>query len=470
MMNEKCLCEGEEPMSLESKNRKDGLPKRIEGRAPIASFVRTLTILCTAFAAAALAPAERAQAYTLKTLYSFCLEINCSDGEYPLGGLIMDASGNLFGMTGTGGVRGGGTVFELVPPSGGKGWKYRVLYNFCSNDCAEGVEPNGSALVIDTAGNIYGTTFTGGSEDLGTVFKLTPDATGKRWAHTILYNFCTRNSACSDGFYPSSGLTYAGEATGAFYDGVSPLYGTTQGGGKHLRGVAYSLAPNAHGKWIEKTLYAFCKEGGSACTDGSDPYGLTVDGSGNLVGVAGGGIANNGIAFRLTPVVGERFWTETVLHTFCSQANCADGADPNPMIVDGTGNLIGLAYGGGNTDCNDGCGLIFKIAPDGTESVLYDFCSLSNCKDGSYPYSTLTPDQNGNLLGTAGGGGANDRGVVFEFDGSTLQVLYSFCSETNCSDGSYPRGGLLLDAANDLFGLTAGGGKTNNGSVFELKP
>lgn len=433
----------------------------------IANLVRTLTIACVGLAAV-LAPAERAQAYTLKTLHAFCVEISCADGYNPEGGLAMDASGNLYGTTFQGGVRGGGTVFELVHPSNGKGWKYRVLYNFCDDNCTDGDAPRVTPI-IDTSGNVYGTTVGGGSEQLGTVFKLTPNANGKRWTLTVLYSFCTRNSACPDGYYPSS-LTYAGAGSGTFYDGISPLYGVTARGGKHFQGVAYSLTPNAHGKWVEKTLYAFCREGGSACTDGAYPFGLAVDGSGNLIGVAGGGINYNGIAFRLTPVVGERFWAETVLHTFCSQANCADGADPEPMIVDAAGNLFGAAIGGGNTNCNGGCGLIFKIAPDGTESVLYDFCSLSNCTDGSYPFSELAMDGSGNLFGTTQSGGTNNKGALFEFDGSVLQVLYSFCSETGCEDGTLPEGNLILDEANDLFGWTGSGGKANQGVVFDLKP
>jgi uncharacterized repeat protein (TIGR03803 family) len=420
--------------------------------------------------AVALARADQAQASKLlKTLHSFCAQFNCADGENPQGGLAMDTSGILYGATASGGVRGGGTVFELVPPSDGKGWKYRVLYNFCSNDCADGDAPGEVTPVIDTAGNLYGTTVAGGSEDFGTVFKLSPNANRKRWTHTVLYNFCTRDSACSDGGHPGGPLTYAGAGSGAFYDGVSPLYGTSQDGGKHFRGVVYSLTPSAPGKWVQKTIYAFCKDR-SVCADDRSPYGLSVDGNGDLVGIAGGGIQGKGIAFRLTPVVGERFWAQTVLHSFCSQANCADGAFPIAMTGDEAGSFFGTTFEGGNTQCNSGCGVIFKIAPDGTESVLYDFCSQSNCGDGSFPHSTLVIDQNANLFGTTEAGGANNGGSLFKFDGSALQVLYSFCSETGCRDGQLPEGGLILDQANDLFGLTGGGGKANGGTVFELTP
>jgi len=443
--------------------------KATERRRRAAKLIHALTIAGAGLAAAALLLMARAQADTLTTLYSFCTEFNCADGDDPQGGLAADASGNLYGTTSEGGARGGGTVFELIHPSGGKGWKYRVLYNFCANECAGGETLSLVTPVIDSAGNVYGTTVMGGSADFGTVFKLTPNANGKRWTNTILYNFCTRSSACPDGYYPGP-LTYAGAGSGALYDGASPLYGVAGGGGKHFQGVAYSLTPNAHGKWVQKTLYAFCKEGGPACTDGKFPYGLTVDGNGNLAGVAGGGINNSGVAFRLSPVVGERQWAETLLYAFCSLANCADGNDPRPVIVDQAGNLVGVAAQGGNTACNGGCGIIFKIAPDGTESVLYDFCSMSNCQDGSFPFTTLAMDETGNLFGTAANRGANNTGTAFEFDGSALQVLYSFCSKTDCSDGSFPEEGLVLDPAHDLFGLTAGGGAANLGTVFELKP
>ncbi|MBV8799241.1 MAG: hypothetical protein JO208_05485 [Alphaproteobacteria bacterium] len=209
-------------------------------------------------------------------------------------------------------------------------------------------------------------------------------------------------------------------------------------------------------------LYSFCSQPG--CTDGAFPdAGLVMDGSGNLYGTTQGG--QGGSIFKLAPD-----GTETVLYTFCSQANCADGATSRGgLIVDGAGNLYGTTLSGG---AGQG-GTVFKLAPDGTYTVLYSFCSQQNCSDGASPYSGLIMDGSGNLYGTTTGGGPHRyAGTVFKIapDG-TETVLYSFCSQVNCTDGGYPQAGLIMDNSGNLYGTTGGGGNsTGAGTVFELTP
>lgn len=177
--------------------------------------------------------------------------------------------------------------------------------------------------------------------------------------------------------------------------------------------------------------------------------------------------------------------SDSVLYSFCSQQNCTDGAYPEAdLMKDGAGNLYGTTDEGGanntgNSSCFNptGCGTVFKLALDGTETVLYSFCGLANCADGYGSAARLIMDKNGNLYGTAGRGGANGNyGTVFELapDGS-YTVLYSFCSLANCSDGIYPVAGVVMDKSGNLYGTTqAGGGSANCsagcGTVFELSP
>jgi uncharacterized repeat protein (TIGR03803 family) len=167
--------------------------------------------------------------------------------------------------------------------------------------------------------------------------------------------------------------------------------------------------------------------------------------------------------------------TETVLYSFCSQSSCADGSYPEAgLIMDGAGNLYGTTNSGGTS----GTGVVFKLAPDGTETVLYNFCSQSNCADGSYPSAGLIMDGAGNLYGTTNGGGTSGTGVVagvvFKLapDGTEI-VLYSFCSQSSCADGSYPEAGLIMDGAGNLYGTTLSGGSTSGtgqGVVFMVTP
>jgi uncharacterized repeat protein (TIGR03803 family) len=386
-------------------------------------------------------------------LYSFCSSNNCIDGIAPNGGLIFDNAGNLYGTTlGGGGLGdctpgGCGTVFKLIPNNGR--WTEEVLYGF-------NFLPPNPGLVFDKRGNIYGTTNLDSNAPCGTVFELIPN-NHARWTRKVLYTF----TGGSDGCGPLTGLTF---------DRHGNLYGTTSAGvgsgcGGYGCGTVFELTRN-DGRWTEKILYAF--------TGGQDGFGpsasLTIDGSGNLYGPAGGGDAmcGCGIVFELIPNNGK--WTEKVLYTFTGK----DGSGPQDNLVfDSDGNLYGTTSYGGVYKCpHTTCGTAFDLTFNGrkwTEKVLHSFNGKS---DGAYPLE-ITLDRNGKLYGATYGGGAYGYGTVFELllnNGKWMEnVLHSF--NPNAYDGANPEpGGLILDTAGNVYGTTVGGGTHNDGTVFEVKP
>src|ERR1700731_2244814 len=174
-----------------------------------------------------------------------------------------------------------------------------------------------------------------------------------------------------------------------------------------------------------------------------------------------------------TALVGAQF---QVLYTFCAKTECRDGESPEAApITDSSGNLYGTTdYGG-----SKGGGTVFKLAPDGTHTVLHSFCTSKNCADGDEPRASLVMDGAGNLYGTANSGGNSSyRGTVFKISPTGSETtLYSFCSQTNCADGGNPQSSLVMDPAGNLYGTTINGGETNCGTsqagcgtVFKLAP
>jgi uncharacterized repeat protein (TIGR03803 family) len=394
----------------------------------------------------------------------------------------------------------------------GAAWaqKESVLYSFCTHGgsgCTDGHEPT-AGMVLDQEGNLYGTTPSGGTDGRGVAFKLTPK--GKE---TVLYSFCAQSN-CVDGDFPQAGLVFdqkgnlygtasegglyyyacdgfgcgtvfkltpAGQETVldglAGYYGYNPvagltldekgnLYGTTSYGGDYGGGVVFKVTP----KGKEIVLYNFCAQGGNHCTDGATPKaGLVFDQKGNLYGTTysgGDGVGCQsygcGIVFKLTPE-----GKETVLHSFCGQSGCTDGAGPYAgLVFDQKGNLYGTTAYGGNYNqyniCPSGCGVVFKLTPRGKETVLYTFCAQTNCTDGASPYAGVVFDQKGNLYGTTVGGGAYYQGLVFKVNPKNKEtVLYSFCAQTNCTDGANPEAGLVFDRKGILYGTTQYGGAYN---------
>src|ERR1035441_9689320 len=243
-----------------------------------------------------------------KVLYSF---YGGTDGNGPEAGLIFDAAGNLYGTTGAGGTANTGTAFELTPTAGG-GWTEKVLYSFGAYG-TDGVVPY-AGLIFDAAGNLYGTTYAGGTYyQYGTVFELTP-AAGGGWTEKVLHNFVANGT---DGYYPWAGLAF---------DRFGNLYGTTSTGGTYEGGIVFELTPAGSGGWTETVLHRF----GNAM-DGSGPLaGLIFDAAGNLYGTTSGGGTYDGTVFELTPAGGGS-WTEKVLWSFGSGT---DGFAPQVGLVD----------------------------------------------------------------------------------------------------------------------------------------
>jgi uncharacterized repeat protein (TIGR03803 family) len=360
--------------------------------------------------------------------------------EYPATTLVADTAGNLYGATPFGGAQNDGTVYELSPRSGG-GWSYHVLHVFKGPD---GVSPQGKP-VLDSLGNLYGTTYQGGAQGCGTVYQLTP-VSGGQWQSTTLHDF-----TCQDGFRTVVGLTF---------DTKGNLYGGNTAGGANFGGVAFMMTPGSKGQWTFNVIHDFTDAEG----DGPSTS-LVFDSKGNLYGGNITGI------FVLTPNL-DGTWTESTAYTFNSgtDGQLAYGE----LTFDGSGSLYGANAAGGKYFPQGGAA--FKLTPTSggwTITVLHNF---GKGNDGHYPYGGLILDATGNAYGTTGEGGSSGRGVVFKLTPQTNghwteRILHNF---TGNRDGGIPTAGLLLDSANNLYGTTAGGGSTNCNSgcgvVFELTP
>ena len=206
-------------------------------------------------------------------------------------------------------------------------------------------------------------------------------------------------------------------------------------------------------------------------TNGSAPSNPLVQATnGNLYGTTNQGGANStsgGTVFEYDPSTSEL----TSLYSFCSETNCADGFRPNGGLVQATnGNLYGTtSYGGVNCQEQLGCGTIFEVTATGAVNTIYSFCSQPNCTDGRYPMAGLVQASNGNLYGTTYKGGNAGVGTVFEITpAGTLTTRYSFCSQANCTDGEYPVTPLIQAASGLLYGTTAWGGTSNDGTAFRI--
>jgi len=398
------------------------IAKLKSGRGVIALWVLSALLLTT----------SRSQAQTETVLYSFGSTV--TDGYSLFAGLVMDKDGNLYGTTLYGGAGGAGTVFK-VTPSG----KETILHGF-TYLTGDGVEPS-AGLILDQEGNLYGTTFQGGANNLGAVFELTSDGT-----ETVLYSF---GSQSGDGTYPAASLTM---------DKRGNLYGTTQHGGGTTNcyqgcGTVFKLTRSGQ----ETVLHSFGVQPG----DGIQPLaGLVLDDRGNLYGTTFlGGAVGIGTVFKLTPEGAER-----VLHSFSTDQ---DGDLPTGNLMrDTVGNLYGTTTSGG-TDGNT-AGTVFKVTPDGTETVFYSF-SYSQSSEGTMPSGGVITDRNGNLFGTTQLGGAENQGAVYRLSPAGREtLLYSFGSHSG--DGFQPEGGLVVDKTGTLFGTTLQGGDnmSDDGTVYSV--
>jgi uncharacterized repeat protein (TIGR03803 family) len=393
-------------------------------------LLTTLAMLAEAIASTAW---PRGSTYTV--LYTFGNQIG--DGAGPAI-YLHDKAGNLYGSTFSGGTNDAGNIFKLAPDG-----NETILYPFCSRkNCGDGNGPHG-ALVMDKKGNVYGTTETGGKYDNGAVFEVRQTGSEK-----VLYSF----TGGSDGSDPIGGL---------LRDGGGNLYGTTIGGGEsaYCCGVVFKLV--ADGTYT--VLHSF--------TDGDDGAGpespMIIDNQGNLYGTTfSGGTGDFGTVFEIAPN-----GAEIILYSF---TNGSDGGQPlSGLTMDLSGNLFGLTFGGGNSGCfaDIGCGVVFKLAPDGTETTLYAFHGGS---DGGNPWGTLIADGNGDLFGTATDGARSGCyegygcGTVFKISPDDREkVLYAFSGE---ADGGNP-GGVIWDPViqkGTLYGGASVAGEYGDGVAFSL--
>ncbi|HXM23772.1 MAG TPA: choice-of-anchor tandem repeat GloVer-containing protein [Terriglobales bacterium] len=402
--------------------------------------VRAATILTVV-----LLLAGGAWAGTEKVLYSFA---GGSDGAspYDTGLLVRDSSGNFYGTTYQGGSCGAGTVFELS--SGGK---ETVLHNFCLG--GDGGFPFGG-VILDSSGNVYGTTEVGGTRNGGTVFELKRKSNGE-WSESVLHFF--------------SGPDGKGPFDGLIMDAAGNLYGTASegGSGAPFGGVAYEISSSG----MYSVIYNFCSVSG--CTDGQLPFGgLTMDGKGNLYGTTSeGGASGLGTVFELSKSGSS--WTETVLHNFAGGSS--DGAYPlygSPTLsAREVGRktetvIFGVTTHGGAS--NEGTAFeIIKSTMGWTFAVLHNFGTRSG---GASPYGTLV-NVKSKLFGTTGFRGSSCCGTVFELTQRKKTwietVLYNF---TGRGDGGYPYSGVVADSSGNLYGVAYTGGSSTSGVVFKVKP
>lgn len=421
-----------------------------------------------------------ALAGTVTTIHAF----DGTDGDLPYDRVISDSSGNLYGVTHGGGTLGFGVVFELIKNLDGT-YSENVLYSFAGG--VDGEEPS-SALLRDSAGNLYGTTFAGGNvasdacmfgtfgyPGCGTVFKLSPNG-GGTWTKSTIYIF----QGGVDGSQPW--------ASPLVQDSAGVLYGTTSAGGIACDsgfdcGTVFSLTPNTDGTYTESVLYRFA---GLGSQDGVLPGPLTLDRRGNLYGmtVAGGiGCPSQGCGtvYRLNKNSG---WSETVLYRFAGKK---DGAFPHAKLVfDGPQRLYGSTSNGGDGKDQDciigstpvGCGLVFQLTLSGStakKTTLHTFTGAPN--DGKAPWTLVVDDQH-NVYGTTqqGGNVGFGDGTIFKLTRSsngswTETLLFNFGLGL---DGP-PQDGVILDSSGNLFGTSLGGqllcrGNSACGTVFEWTP
>jgi uncharacterized repeat protein (TIGR03803 family) len=390
-----------------------------------------------------------ASAIKYKVLHRFT---NGADGGFPRASMIFDSTGGLYGTTEAGGVYNFGTVFKLTANEDGR-WTESVLHSF-NGDGKDGVFPV-AGLILDHAGDVYGTTTFGGSYGYGTVFQLSPSGDGS-WTESVLYSF---NNDRQDGYEPWAGL---------IFDAAGNLYGTTYYGGTGGSGTVFELSRNGDGGWTESVLHSFDAHG----VDGYEPAaGLVFDRVGNLYGTTlYGGTNGAGNVFKLT-ANGDGSWRESVLHTFSETDK--EGFWPSASLVfDAAGSLYGTTLGGGRY----GPGTIFQLTPEGQgwkEKVLHSF----DFRDGVNPSASVVLDQAGNLYTTTLFGGVlscyhpDGCGVVFRMQPTTKggwrgNVLHFFWDDP----GALPSAGLVLDGQGHLYGTTGGDGVRNWGAVFEITP
>jgi len=401
--------------------------------------------------------------------YTETMLLNFTGGSYggDANALIRDPSGNFYSSFGDGGVINKtcegfacGLIVKVSPNASGA-YVETILHTFAGPD---GWDPSG--LVQDSHGNLFGSTFAGGTVasscryGCGVIFELKPLSAGG-WAYTILYSFAD----AADGLHPVVTLI----------DSAGNLYGCANGGPKN-EGTIFQLS-NSSGTWTKNILYAFA--GG---TDGILGFPMFLDASGNLFGIIGqgGNLTSTcfgvgcGYLFELSPTESGD-WTKTILYTFNGSP---DGAGPSSLVPDGAGNFFGLTGAGGtgtNSNCTQlastGCGTLFELSPNGsggwTETAQHSF---NYALDGAGP-AGLVIDSAGDLYVDVDEGTPGGLGAVLEFTFGSDDIwhyttLHSFAGGNG---GSRPYA-TILDGTGNVYGAVVLGGTKNQGGIFRLSP
>jgi uncharacterized repeat protein (TIGR03803 family) len=373
--------------------------------------------------------ARDAAGVTETVLYSFAG--STADGDLPYSGLIQGSDGNFYGTTFGGGKDYCGTVYKITP-SGIE----TVLYSFGVSSSKDGCEPAGG-LFQGGNGTFYGTTSFGGASGAlqggGTAFTLTSSGIESAW-----YSFTGGAGKSVDGQLPMSSLIQGSDGN---------FYGTAANGGTTGFGTVFKLTPTG----AETVFYTFDSGAGG---DGELPMGSLIQASdGNFYGTTvDGGAYGAGTVFQLTPS-----GTETVIYSF---GNTGDGQNPRAGLIQASdGNFYGTTVNGGAS----GLGTVFQVTPSGAETMLYSFAGGS---DGAYPVAALTQGSDGNLYGTTLSGGASSMGTIFMITTAGVEtVLHSF---TGGGDGESPAAGLIQGSDGSFYGTTESGGTSIAGTVFKL--
>lgn len=404
------------------------------------NILRIPTLVCALVAMIA-PPLNAAWASTTSILYSFG---GATDGEYTDTDLVVDKAGNIYGTSVLGGDFGSGTVFRVTPTG-----KHSVLYSFTGG--ADGGEPY-KGVTFDTQGNLYGTAVTGGTGGCeggcGVVYRLT-DSNGK-WKQTVIHNF---NG--NDGSGPGSGVTF---------DKYGNLYGMTPTGGTYGAGVVFQMDPSSGNQWRFNVIHSFT----GGVDGGGGSAGRLLIRNGRIYGVATTGGANGkGTVFELTPrAFGE--WKIRTLYAFKGQPDA--GFPYGGLAFDSAGNLYGTTY----YDGANNLGSVYELVSDGkgnwTEKVLYSF---KGGDDGSSSISNVVIDSLGNLYGTTSEGGAScNCGVIFKLAPDPLgnwieSVQYRF---QGAPDAGFAYNGMVTGLGGVMFGATVHGGLTDDGTIYAFKP
>jgi len=418
-------------------------------RGNVGTLVRAnVRVLCLIVALAA--PGLRAQTYTV--IHNFS---GGRDGATPMAGLTMDRGGNLYGAANFGGNLGGdcgatgcGVVYRLANHN--SSWILTPLYSFLGGN--DGMNPQVANILIGPDGALYSSTYYGGGScsdsdrGCGTVFELQPSANACHsaicpWMETILHSFDG-----DDGQGPVGALVI---------DQQGNLYGATTTGSFQNGGTAYQLL--ASGGWMEMILRDLYGYPGSS---------VSMDHSGNLYGSTFIGMDSPGTIYQLMPTGSG--WIGTDIYDFTGGS---DGGYPLAgVILDQAGNLYGATTSGGSGQG----GTVFELTPSGdswTYNLLYSFTGPSNGATVVGPIGNLAMDAARNLYGTTFADGASGYGAVFKLTPSGQGWSYTSLHDfTGGSDGSYPYSNLVFDNQGNIYGTASGGGAFGLGVVFQIRP